>query len=95
MPPPTHSHAHPAGEMRALTALVDVENAGTFKNCFAVKDLDLKPDHEFFGVTVADYGSDVDLHSFVGINISVKPPATGSPDQDMIKVLRSPLWFSL
>lgn len=60
-----------------LTVGLDLTNSGKFKSCLSVKDVKLRPDIEYFGLSTSDYGNNFDVISFLGINTSSRfEPAT-------------------
>jgi len=55
-----------------LTITMDVDNSGKFVPCISVKDVKLKKDEQYFGLTVSDYASDFTVKSFIGIDTSTR-----------------------
>jgi len=62
-----------------LTVGLDISNSGKFKSCISVKEVHLRPQAEYFGLTVSDYGNNFDVFTFLGVDTSERyEPGMGS-----------------
>eukprot|EP00299_Pterocystis_sp_00344_P013889 c6849_g1_i1.p1 GENE.c6849_g1_i1~~c6849_g1_i1.p1 ORF type:complete len:466 (-),score=117.63 c6849_g1_i1:1292-2689(-) len=62
-----------------LTVGLDIENKNEFKSCISVKDVNLDPATQHFGLSVSDYGSDFEVFGLTGIDIAAGQTASSDP----------------